>query len=657
MRTLERLVPSFLKPKLKQAELCPPSEKVLITNDHILRRHFQGREAVLSEISSNNGELADGYKQFLHDRIGQNSGFIGEIAIPQVLQNPNLLNRVIKTIALNMGLGHRRPQRCYEWLIHLMGFNKDTKHYFIGGNKRHMDRIIEEIEQAALELYAKYSCENAEKNGMYDGDPYPFKPTKYTKLLEGFINIYLTAQDKKVTPSELQKIFSGHIDANNPKDLEKATKDISHILSIFGEALIHEKVKNKAQILAQLARVLILKGKFNINLSKEDIQTSFLFLHPLPGVVYDNAMERADESTRSKYNAVGISTDRITDPAVSTGNTSRIRVACATDSGRQEAIKFWQLTDSPEEAQRKFPVVDGFTMPMAGFARNELTKKRKKYLEDGDKPITHILTASGIAIAQDKSFKDYINSLETQIKENKADVIIQCGYGKTGLMLKRSLESFLETKPEIKDKICLHWAESATAAVDFFEAISWTEDAVVLIVKASEMPNMAVDMGMPVVPLGCVGKVEDGNIVELGKYPKSTMILTRNVVEMARNGIVNRRIETFIKNKLNEYIDNYAPDKRRENLQDFVLTDYERFLRADRNIERTIREEVGLETAHLDKIALDEKDVARRINEIILNPPQNVFNPQAMMQVIGMACGIPDNELGLHTYNTLPHAE
>jgi hypothetical protein len=229
--------------------------------------------------------------------------------------------------------------------------------------------------------------------------------------------------------------------------------------------------------------------------------------------------------------------------------------------------------------------------------------------------------------------------VKEQLSSGQVTMVIQCGYGEPGKLLFATLNDYLSKNPEIASKICLHWAETVTAAVDFFEALAWTEKPIALFVKASEMPNMAMDLGMPCAPLGCVGKVEDGNIRLMGKMPESSIIFTQRVVTMAKESLRKRLIEDYAKTQAEQYIKRYhIAQKKRLFVFTKLYNSYRELYEA--NTPQFITDEIKEQMGHLDTIAIRNEDLNEAVRDRILHPRINPTNQQAMLKGLMKTLGL-----------------
>jgi len=610
-------------------EKSPQTVSVEMVNASIIQSLLPDRR-LYKEISSDSGELGYAYQIFLNERVSTKEGLIGEIPIPEVLKNTDKTQE-IDTLAINMGMGHRRPQRCYHFLLTTLGFTNVRDHFF-GDKERLLNPLAEGMLRDALDRYTEQSIRDAKAKGMYDGPLYIAKKTMYTNALDVVLKQFLSSQGKEVSPSELMKIFAGDIDASTPKELEAGNKIIQEVLPIFFQGILFGKEAKNVDIAKNLLSI-VLKKDIQLKNSREE-KVSMLIFHPLFTHVLDKV-----RGVMPNLHAAAVVTDRVVEPAWVSGNDTEVKVLCAMKEARDATADFWKFDNDTRDT--RMPVLNGFTMPMAGFMRNHLSTVRREALEKNpEAPITHILTASGIAPAQERSFISHIESIKDQLITNHAKMVIQCGYGEPGKLLFASLKEYISKNPEIASKICLHRAETVTGAVDFFEALAWTEQPVVLAVKASEMPNMAMDLGMPCIPLGCVGKVEDGNIRLMGKLPESSVIFTTRVVSMAKASLRKRLIEKYAKTQAEHYLKQYnvARRKRRYVYEKLFFSNVALY---ESNTPQFITDQIQEQMGHLDTIAIHEKDLTNTVRDRILHPRKNPTDQQAMltglMKTLGLA--------------------
>jgi len=592
---------------------------VEIVNDTILMTLLPDQR-LYSEISTGSGELGHIYQAFLYERLCSRDGFIGEVPIPEELQKADKAQE-IDTLAINMGMGHRRPQRCYSFLLSTLGFTNVRDHFF-GDKERLLNPLAEGILRDALDRYTEQSIRDAKEKGMYNGPLYIAKKTKYTHALDVVLKQFLSSQGKEMTPAELMKIFSGNIDAKTPEELEAGNRIIEQVLTIFSQGLLFGKEAKNIDVAINLLSVMLKKDIRFKNTRDEKI--AMLIFHPLFNHILDEVREKMPN-----LHAAAVVTDRVVESAWVSRRDTNVKVLCAMKDARDDAANFWKFDQTTRDA--RMPVLDGFTMPMAGFIRNHLSEVRKEALEKNpDTPIVHVLTASGIAPAQEQSFITHIESVKEQLAGGHVTMVIQCGYGEPGKLLFASLKDYLNKNPDISSKICLHWTETVTGAVDFFEALVWTEKPIALFVKASEMPNMAMDLGIPCAPLGCVGKVEDGNIRLMGKIPKSSIIFTQRVVNMAKASLRKRLIEEHAKIQAEQYLERYpiAKKKRRFVFKKLFTSNVKLY---ESKTPKVITDQIKDQMGHLDKITIRDEDLIDAVKDRILHLRINPTNQHAML--------------------------
>lgn len=420
---------------------------------------------------------------------------IGEVPLPENFHK-FINDWVFFTISANFGYGHKRPEQYFRNLVELFGAHCES--VFLGGPadvlktilpnlaswlKGHPEKMkLDQLLRDMLMLYHETSVEDGKKHGMVPQDYEIEKENRLSKQdKEGILNILEYSGAKpgiKKNPSLIREVFTGK-DVDTKETIDKQALALDLIFGYASRGLIKDIKKRHPN-------------------KKLGIISTF----PL----VSRHLGRLKGKTRKMIDAiVNIGTDAVQALQIYMWGL------VPTYLEAPEAINKLKKRAMLEELEDTY-ATGGFPSPLSVFKRNGLSQKRTENLKKGV-PLTIVGTASGIAPAQEESFVNFMQMSVGKIKKGELRMIFQCGAEEGGAIhvYNRLLN---EAKLlGIEDKVVLHVGKDPQAALDFFEALSWSETPMALLVKGSEMARIAYSLNIPLIPTGAIGDHEIWNLV------------------------------------------------------------------------------------------------------------------------------------------------
>lgn len=405
------------------------------------------------------------------------------------------------------GFGHERPSRVFYWILKILGEKAEIK--FFGERFKNLSSFSHGIITAGVENYIDASNAAALAQGMTDKETavaFKRKENFYSFVLDNALA--LSSGKLRLTPAERNDMLLG---IGGVPTREKIRSQALILTAIFGQDIVEllAKAGPDAQHIVVHPLIGMILGELR---NEEKIDAKQLKLPriaaQLLGVRVKSLKRLAEKKgiELDKLKAIAIGTDSILDVMWKVPFPHGIPLAVETELAWQKLASFWGMATA-----QKIKIMNGFPAPLASFKAQELTEARGK---SSLIPVM-ILPASAVATAQSEIFRKTLIDCAELLEHNKLRIIVQAGCGVLGESVKANLSAtVLELKnkyPHLSDNVIIHAAQNADAAIDLFEAMSWSTAPLILRVKNSEMSRMAVGLNIPLLPTGAIGHHEIWN--------------------------------------------------------------------------------------------------------------------------------------------------
>lgn len=420
---------------------------------------------------------------------------IGSVQIPKGVRKFG--QRILGIIvAAHVGYGHERVGLETSDSIALIGGR--TKDFQIGGDKTVFHKtkgvwarlLFGNLERAAKSfnwVYTKQSMEDARAKGMA-GDAliaHPENPDPYPKTTRRLVTILgvlgsrsiKEALSKKAREEVVRSAFA--LKEQTPEQVKQ------------GEFLYRFTLMKSLAYLFKTTINQEIKQSFNGEQLIPLIIATHAVLASAIGQILEKKLQQFSNSITANFQP-----DKGMIAATHTHNPR-------TYVPNTQTIEKWEL-----QLQQSLPhtvSLEGFPSPLSVYARDELLAKRQQALRDGQ-PITVVATASGVALAQLGAFSDFMKHNSEAIRNDEIRFVVQCGsQDNDGQVVYKQLLNQAKVLG-IENKVVLHLGKDHDSAIRFFDAISWTETPLSVLVKGSEMASILDTLNVHQLGVGALGE-------------------------------------------------------------------------------------------------------------------------------------------------------